>query len=227
MGTTRLQLYNDALQLCGEPKLASLTENRRQRYELDQVWDGSSGIGGWIDAVLEMGQWQFAERSIEISADPDVDTSFGYANAFGKPTDWISTLGVCSDERFNTPLVQYRDSTDYWFADIDPIYVRYVSNDSAYGGDLARWPQSFCAFAAAYGASKIVLALSSDKNKAGMILQPKTGILAQALSLAKSRAAMTQPTRMPPESGWNAARSGRAGRRGPMGDGGTTNTLTG
>jgi hypothetical protein len=135
VGTTRLQLYNQALRICGERRLASLTENREPRHLLDQVW-----AEGGVDDVLEQGQWNFAMRAVQIDSDPSVDPAFGLAYGFTKPTDWIRTAGFCSDERFSTPLLEYKDEAGYWYADITPIYVRYVSNDSGFGAISRRGP---------------------------------------------------------------------------------------
>lgn len=218
MGTTRLQLYNGALQICGERALASLTENRKPRYDLDLVWDGNG-----VRACLERGQWQFAMRAQSIDSDPDIETTFGYQNAFDKPTDWVNTSAVCSDERFTSPLISYTDAGSYWTADIDPIYVKFVSDDDAFGGNLALWPQSFVDYVMAYFASKIILALTSDKERQRAILAPRVGILAHNLKIAKGQAQMTQATRFPAEGSWTLARRGNRTNR----DGGNTGSLIG
>ncbi|MHB0965501.1 MAG: hypothetical protein ACYC36_03515 [Bellilinea sp.] len=218
-GTTRILLYNDALMLCGERFLASLSEDREPRRLLDQVWDSNG-----VRYCLEQGQWQFAMRAQQIDADAAIDPQFGYNNAFDKPTDWVLTSAVCSDERFNTPLLQYSDEMGYWMADIDPIYVKYVSDDAAYGNDLTLWPATFCDYVAAYFASKVIMKLTSDKEKVAALLTPRTGILAQRLLIAKSRAAMTQPTSFPAQGSWVTS---RGGRRGTRRDRGNTGSLTG
>ena len=225
MGTTRLQLYNDALTLCGERYLASLEETGKPRRLLDQVW-ASNGVR----YCLEQGQWQFAMRTEMITADPDVDTQFGYSNVFDKPDDWVLTSALCSDEFMRVPLVLYRDEGDYWFADIDPIYVSYVSNDANYGGDLSKWPASFCDYAAAEFAAKIIHSLTADSQKVQALFgRPgdiKGGELSRRRLIAKSRAAMTQATQRPAPGSWSRSRGGRQGR-GPMGDGGSPGSLTG
>lgn len=224
MGTTRLQLYNDALTLCGERSLASLTEARKPRYLLDQVWDGDG-----IAACLEAGQWQFAMRTQQVYSDPDLSPPFGFRYGFTKPEDWVLTSAVCSDEYFRTPLKSYRDEITYWLADIEPIYVMFVSSDDQYGSDLSRWPRSFCDYAAAYFASKVIHDLTSEKGRIDRLFgvpgDVKGGELGRRLTIAKSRAAMTQSTQMPVRGSWVRSRGGRNG--GPMGDGGVTGSLVG
>ena len=225
MSTTRLDLYNDALMLCGERFLASLSEDREPRRLLDQVWS-SNGVNN----CLEQAQWWFAMRSVMIDYDASITPDFGYAKAFTKPTDWISTSAVCSDEFFRTPLLQYADERSNWFADITPIYVKYVSNDSNFGANLALWPATFCDYAAAYFASRIIGKLAGDKADQRATLfgpagHPEKGLLGMRLAIAKSKAAFGQPTTYPAQGGWTRSRMGN--RRGGRYDGGNTGSLIG
>lgn len=220
MSTSRLKLYNDALIICGERTLNSstgLTENREPRYLLDHVWDNDG-----VKHCLEAAQWKFAMRTIRIDYDPSIEPEFGYRRAFEKPSDWCLTSALCSDESFNAPLLQYFDEAGYWYADLDELYVRYVSDDSAYGGDLSRWTARFANYAATYFASRIILKLTSDENKQDRILNPRNGRLAVALREAKSVDAMSDPTKFPPPGGWTKARLGGRNR----GDRGNRNQFT-
>lgn len=223
-GTTRLKLYNGALLLVKQRSLASLSENNEARRLLDTVWDADG-----VRYCLEQGEWQFAMRTQKIEYDPDSDPPFGYRRAFNKPTDWVSTQAVCSDERFRVPLLQYSDEVDYWYADLDTIYVKFVSDDTDYGRDLTKWPITFCQYAEAYFASQIVGKISADsETKQWLLGQPgKTdgGELGRRLTVAKAKAARTQPTRIPAQGAWNSSRAGRF--RGPMGDGGSSGNLIG
>ena len=223
-GTTRLQIYNGALMLCGERALAALTEDREPRRLLDEVWDRSG-----VRYCLEQGEWGFAMRAEQVEYDPSIEPPFGYAYAFNKTSDWVATHAVCSDPYFKQPLLQYLDEVENLYSLVTPIYVRFVSDDSDYGGDPAKWPQSFCDYVDAYFASKIIFKLTSDKQRLATLFgQPgKTdgGELGRRLKVAKNRAAMQQATRIPPPGSWNSARRGRG--RGPMGDGGVGGALTG
>lgn len=204
MSATRLSLYNDALLLCGERALANLTEAREPRYLLDQVWNNNG-----VDECLEEGQWNFAMRTIQIDYDPDIEPPFGYARAFGKPSDWILTSAVCSDEFFRVPLLQYSDEAGYWYADIDSIFVKHVSNDSDYGGDLSKWPRSFTEFVVAHFASKIVLKLSNSEAAKRLAINPENprhSVRGRALTNAKSRCAMAGPTQFEAQGNWTQAR---------------------
>lgn len=200
---TQLGLYNEALRLIGERKLADLTENRPGRHDLDTVWDN-----GLIDFVLEQGQWNFAMRAVKISASTETVPSFGLTNAYDKPSDHMRTTAVCEDEYFKQPLLHYVEEVGFWFAEIDPIYVRYVSNASDYGNDLTRWPESFTRYVGAYLAAEIAWTVTQDVEKKTISLQ----IRDERLKLARSRDAMADPTAFPPQGNWTASRQ-RGSRR--------------
>jgi hypothetical protein len=213
---TRLSIYNDALLLVGERALANLTEEREPRRLLDQVWNN-----GGVENCLEKGQWFFAMRAIQIDYDTAIEPSFGYRRAFLKPTDWVITSALCTDEWFRSPLTAYNDEADYWYADEDVLYVRYVSNDSGYGNNLTRWPESFKEFVAAHFASRVALKITGSKAKADEIL----GIRKMLLNEAKNNAAMAEPTKFPARGSWSNSRT-RFGSRNNR-DGGSNTNLTG
>ena len=216
---SRLEIYNNALLICGERFLADLTEDRLPRHLLDHVWDNDG-----VKKCLEAGQWKFAMRAVSVTYDPAIDPAFGYTRAFEKPDDWCATAGVCSDEYFKVPLLEYVEETSHWFADLDEIFVRYVSNDASFGGDLSKWPAKFEEYVSTYFASKIIMGLSKDDKKLNAILHPKSGLLAKALMSAKSLDAMSGPTTFPAEGNWTSSRRrGSSNRR----DGGSRSNLTG
>lgn len=195
--TTRVAIYNGALELCGERSLASLTESREPRRLLDEVWND-----GGVRYCLEQGQWRFASRTASFDYDTAVTPSFGYNRAFLQPDDLVITIGLCSDEHMTSPLLHYQDEAGYWYADEDIIYVRYVSDDTLYGNDLQRWPASFTDYVKAYFAYRIVFRLSGADalhNKVGAAME-------KALSIAKNKDAMAKPTRFPPPGSWVQAR---------------------
>ena len=202
--TDQLSLYNGALRECGERKLASLTEAREPRRILDDVWDS-----GGVDDCLEMGQWYFAMRTVQVDYDTDVTPDFGYIYAFSKPSDWKVTSALCSDEYFREPLLDYADEAGYWYTDYQTIYVRYVSNDSAYGKDYSLWPQAFVRYVEAYLASEICLKVTGDKERTKLVL----ALAEKRLKQAKNVAAMALPTQFPANGNWVRSRRGGRSRR--------------
>lgn len=188
MATTKLKLYNAALTICGETHLADLTEDREPRRLLDQVYDNDG-----VDACLERSQWHFAMRTVRFDYDPNLTQDFGLRRAFTKPDDWILTSSLCSDEYFRSPLVQYADEAGVWYADLDEIYVKYVSNDAAYGGDLSLWPATFADYVSAAFATKIIEKLTADEKKWEKVLKWEK----RQLLNAKSNNAMAGPQKFP------------------------------
>lgn len=208
--TSKFLLYNDALTICGEKILSSVSEAREARYVLDQAWDA-----GAVDYCLEAGQWNFAMRSIMLAYSPSVEPDFGYRRAFDKPTDWIRTCGLCSDEFFKEPLLNYTDEAGFWFAELDTIYVRYVSNDDAYGNSFSLWPKTFAKYVASFLASEIVTKLSQDETKWAKVEKQ----MHKRLVDAKSKDAMNGATSFPPRGSWTRSRLGRGrGDRGNRGN---------
>lgn len=203
MATTQLALYNMALRLIGERRLASLAEAREPRRVLDDIWND-----GAVDFCLEQGQWNFAIRAVSITPST-TEPEFGYVHAFDKPNDLIRTVGIAEDEFFNTPLTRVMEEVGFWFADINPIYVRYVSNAASYGNDMTRWPQTFVKFVAAYLASEAVLTLTQSDEKHKMML----ALYNQRLTDARSKDAMSEATQFSPQGGWSSARHGHHSRR--------------
>ena len=198
---TKLTLYNGALRLIGERAIASLTESRESRRVLDESYSPAMAY------CLEQGQWNFAIRAIEALPSTSIVPAFGYANAFTKPSDWIRTTALCSDEYFREPLLRYNDETGYWYADDEIIYVRYVSNDPEYGMDLARWPTSYTKYVETYLAADVCERLTQNATKVAQIRKD----LKTAATEAKSRDAMNDASVMFPEGSWARSRRGSYG----------------
>lgn len=203
---SKLTLYNGALTCLGERKLASLTENREPRFKLDDIWDNDL-----VDRVLQHGQWNFATRTVELTASTSTTPAFGYQFAFDKQNDHIRTVGVASDEYFINPLTQYTDEAAWWFADIEVIYVRYISNDSQYGNDFSLWPANFTEYVEFYLAYKVAPRLTGvEYSETGLLKKMKL-----QLGEAKATDAMESPTKFPPKGNWASSRQGFAtGERG-------------
>ena len=196
---SQLSIYNGALRMCGERKLASLTENQQGRHLLDDEW-----ADGAVDYCLGLGQWKFAKRTVELDATPSVTPSFGYSKAFLVPSDHIRTVALCSDEFLKVPLLEYSQEQGYWFADVEPLYISYVSNDAAYGNDMGLWPNDFTLLLQAYLASKIVETLTQDENQWTKDFKLDKKYKVDAVS----GDAMEGPTTFPPPGNWTAARAG-------------------
>jgi len=215
VSTSRLAIYSGALLLCGERSLASLTENREPRRALDEVWND-----GGVHQCLEQGQWKFAMNATQFDYDPSIAPSWGYHYGVTKPSDWCATSAVCSDEYFRAPILAYEDSAGVWWCDLQTIYVRYVSDDTLFGLNLANWPATFTDYVKAYFASRIIVRISNDQKRWAAINE----IVKHNLGVAKNKDAMAGPALVPPPGSWNQARTRGTYRRD---GGGTSGSLIG
>lgn len=203
MSMSKLQIYNMALRLCKERKLAALTDNREGRKLLDDAW-GDGSTTGSVRRCLEAGQWAFAIRTSLIDYSPSITPSFGYRYAFDQPTDMVRVAGIFQDEYCTTPLTNYTDERRYWYTDLQTIYVRYVSNNATYGGDLSLWPQMFADTVAADLAHEIVGNLTQGNDaKADVVKEWQ-----YRMKEAKAIDAMNRPTQKLPRGAWLTARGG-------------------
>lgn len=154
----RLAIYRAACRLLGEQRVASLTEISPTRIALDDAWRET---GDWL---LARGLWNFAIRTVELSQDDDIEPLFGYQYAFSKPEDWVRTASIADEGTFREGLLQYEDEANYWYADCDPLYVRYVSDDDEYGWNVGAWRQPFAKAFATRLAFESGLPITGDKS---------------------------------------------------------------
>jgi hypothetical protein len=207
--TDRLTIYNGALRECEERKLASLSENREPRRLLDDAWNAGKGL---IVFALAAKQWRFGRRSVELTPDTAVEPAFGRTHAFAQPDDYIRACKFCSDERMNLPFLDYEVEAGYWYADVEPLYLSYISSDTSYGGDLSLWPPAFVLWVETHLASLIAPRLIGVE-KANRLIK----LAAMRLKDAASVDAMEDPTKFPPPGSFVLSRrGGRLSReRGP------------
>lgn len=198
---SKLSLFNGALREVGERKLASLSENREPRRVLDSAWDGEA-----VKTCLAAGQWNFAINSIELTHSPSVEPAFGYRFAFDKPENWVRTVAVCEDERFNVPLLHYQDEGQYWYADVDRLYVRYVDAGTSFGLDYGKWPINFTRYVEFFLAARICMSLTQNQTKRDNLERDAEIWLVKA----KSTDAMDEATKFLPPGTWSRARHGRS-----------------
>ncbi len=198
--TSQLTIYNGALRNCGERKLASLSESVESRRLLDDIWED-----GAARYCLEQGQWNFAVRTVQLTYSPSVSNpDFGYRYAFDRPTDLVRLIGISGDEYFSMPLTDYQPEGEYFWCDLDTIYLRYISDDAAYGADMSLWPQTFVKFVQSYLARELGPRLKnfSDMDRINAEFKVK-------LADARAKDAMEGPSGKSPPGSWVRSRSRR------------------
>lgn len=212
---SKLSVYNGALLVLGERKLASLSEDRVPRRRLDSAWDGDTGVA----FCLQQGLWNFAMNTISLTYSPSVTPpdGFPYLRAFDKPTDWVRTAIVSDDGQFCNKRFDYVDQGAYWFANPDTIWIKYVSKDTSYGLDLSLWTPAFTDYVEHYFALKICKATSNSGTDRDA-LEAK---VARKLSGARTKDAMDEAAQFIPPGSWSQSR--RGSRR--YNDGGSNSSL--
>lgn len=203
MTIDKLGLYNSALRLMGERKLASLAEVQESRRVLDGIWDEDV-----IKTCLEQGQWAWASRTIRMEPSNTVAPDFGFRYAFEKPDDWVRTVMISADEYFSEALNRFKDEAGYIWCDLDILYLSHVSDDVNYGRDFSLWTPSFQRYVTAYMAYEGSLRLTASHSIQDRLEQQ----MAKRLSDAQSKDAVTRPVQFPSRGSWVGARVGRDGR---------------
>jgi hypothetical protein len=186
---SKLSIFKGALRLLGPHELAALTDDRPERYQLDDAWDDA------VEFLLGQGLWNFAIRVVQI--DKTVSPSpapIGWDYAFAKPTDWIRTAGISNETTFRLGFEDYEDEGSRWVANVDPLYVRYVSNDAAYGLSIASWPQAFAKTLEAYLAFESGLPISGDRGNRNDLYS----LFKERLKMAKTLDAFYEAVDYPP-----------------------------
>lgn len=199
---TKQALYDGALAAIGDRKVLT-TENTTARRLLDQVYDQV------IAECLAAGSWNFAMNTVKVDADTGIEPQFGYKEVFAKPTDFVRTIGISDDEYLSFPLLYYYDDNDQWSADVTPIYVRYVSNDTGLGLDLVSWPALFTRYVELELACRIAPRLTQDRS----VVKDVTELRDRARRNALNKDAMDEPNaKFKPPGSWTLSRGTNTGR---------------
>lgn len=201
--TSALTLANGALRLLKDSRPLTQSEYDNGTRPVGRVIK-SAVDGGAFRYCLEEGLWKFATRSVMLDSAPSLeDATEGFTYIFTKPDDYVRTAGIYSASTMtpNDALRDYRDEAGYWFANIDPIYVAYISDDEQYGMDYSLWPQSFVKFVESHLACEVAGAVSGDDKE---LRRLRKTLLGEALG----KDAMAMPSKAFPAGGWVRSRFG-------------------
>lgn len=201
---TKLGIFNGALAALGQRELQSLTDPTEPRRVLERLWDN-----GFVDGLLEQGEWNFAVRTVKSTQDPP-PPAFGFQFRHAKPGDWRRTVKISDQPTFKPQLDNYSDEGNYLYCNAEELYLQYISNHPSYGGNMAAWPKTFARYAelelAIQAAPRVLPAQESEaKLKGPQGLLERTQ---QALRNAKSKDASNQPPEFPPMGTWARSRWG-------------------
>lgn len=194
--SSKLAVYQEALEHLGLRPLSDISENVEPRRACDAAWDTT------LRFCLEQGFWKWAIRGVIMIAEEGIDTTFGYSTAYLKPDDWLRTYVISENENFEPALMRYSDENGYWFADADPIYVKYVSDDAAFGTNLTVWPETFAAYVAVRLARRICKRLTNSEDLFQRLFKQEKMAKADAMS----KDAINGGPARPPVGTWASSR---------------------
>lgn len=203
---TKLNLYRGALRLLGPHQLAATTDDRPERYVLDEIYDDA------VQHMLEQGLWNFAIRFEPLTtpaAPTNPDTGYDYA--FSKPTDFVRIAAISDNASFDGIFEAYSVQQSYIYTNATELYLRYVSNDASYGLDLTKWPQSFAKAVEAYLAFESGLPISGDRGNRNDML----GLFKERLARAKIIDAVDERVQWKNPGRWTRARITQRNRMQP------------
>jgi hypothetical protein len=149
-----------------------------------------------------------------------VAPAFGFKYAFGIPDDWIRTRLMSASETLSPPLLQYKEETGYWYANITPLFSQYNSRDPLYGMNLGAWPASFTDYVSKRLARMTCSLITGKDDK----LMGPQGLIKQeekACTVAAANCAMNDPVGFSPTGSWARSRRGGVGLGGDNPSGGS------
>jgi hypothetical protein len=193
---SKLGVYNSALLLLSSRSLTALTDDTANRRYLDAAYADAVAL------CIEAAYWTWAMRTSQIDKSVSVVPTFGLANAFAKPTDWVRTYRISDNEMMQAPVFDLVDEGGYWYSDADPLYVKYVSNDATYGNNLSLWTATFADYVAARLALKACISITGSDSKLDDLVKYEKS----ALQKAADKDAMNEPPAFPARGSWVSAR---------------------
>jgi hypothetical protein len=141
--TTKTKLYRNAAIILKQDAVGmAVTEDSGVVNNLNLVYDDVLAF------ALTRGDWNFATLTVSIEASADVTSAISdYSSAIPKPDDYAGRIvAISGNQRFDPPLDDYHEdggTAGYIWCDVDPLYLRYISNATDVGLDLSLWPPTF------------------------------------------------------------------------------------
>lgn len=208
---TRLSLYNGALRWCKATRLASTADNRKERRELDDVYDDVTQY------MVEQGLWHHAGTHVKLQSPTTGVVGYGYTYAYAVPADYVRIMEISASETMRPTLADFEEyKTSTATTDIyirawagSPLYLKYVSNSTSFGTDPARYPPTYTK------AFELELAVRVGLNVSAMKLDEHNKLIKLASNVliqAQSKDAVNSPAVSLPRGRLVTARgAGRSG----------------
>lgn len=185
--TTKLEIYNRALDLLGDKRLTSLSERRWARHALDDVYDYA------LEKCLEQGIWVFALRTAAAVTTTLPTPAHGFKFAYTVPSDKVHTYILFDTASRLKDLDDYTELNGLYLTNANTLYVRYTSGGASYGGDLTKWPVLYTDFVACSLACKLAWTLTRDGELYKKLGEVREMLLLQARATYALLASAGQP----------------------------------
>jgi hypothetical protein len=161
---TKLSLYNGALQLLGERRLQTDTDDVPTRHDLDALYDVDA-----VDYCLEIVKPRYATLLTQLTGvAPAGDSAFNFEAPL--PADFIALWaekdgkpGVYRDGREESPITRFRRTSTDLLSDIEFPYIRYLIAHT--DPQLADMPPSFAKVVSAYMARELAWKYDPDAEE--------------------------------------------------------------
>lgn len=209
----KLTIWNNALYHIGEGRLTTLTDDVEARYVFDARWPTVALDG------LAQGDWNFAQKTAELTASTTTTVIPGYEFAFDHPTDWVRTIAYNFVADFShTFFFDMADMDVYeergsWFTNSEQFFVRYVSSDFSQDANLTVYPPTYVEYISALLAVRTVERLTQGRTKK----EDLDVDVKKLLLKAKSNDARNLKQQRVRPGKWIQALGGQTGRRGQIG----------
>lgn len=208
----KLTIWNKALRLIGEGRLTVLTEEIESRYVLDDAWPTIALDG------LARGDWNFAMKTVELTASTTTTVIPGYDFAFDHPSDWIRTIAFNFVADFTNVFffdteLDVVEEQGSWFTNSENFFVRYITSDLAADNRLTEYPPTYVEFISALLARDICERLTQGTSK----IEYLDKLIDVRLRKAKSNDARNLKSKPVRPGKWIQGLSGQGNRRGQIG----------
>ena len=155
MAQTKLGIYNGALLLLGQRALASDTEAREPRFDLDNLYDN-----GGVDYCLEMVKPRYASKVIFLTgATPTAITQLTWQTDL-PDADFLALVDLFADGKLEQPIEKFYREADFVLSDFENLYCRYIQDFATSG--LTNMTPSFGRVVMAYFARELSVKYDPD-----------------------------------------------------------------
>ena len=187
MAVTKLSLYNDTLQLLGERRLLTDTDDIEPRYDLDSLYDN-----GAVDYCLEIVKPRYATLMTQLTGGaPAGDSGFDFEVPL--EADFIAVFdevdgkpAVYQDAREESPITRFIREGPNLLMDFEFPFVRYIKEHT--DPQLADMPFSFGRVVSCYMARELSWKYDPDSEE---VIQSK---LEQRIEASRTIEVTNAPT---------------------------------